>query len=268
MCRPPKHFRGIPNYCIGCFAWAVLQCVLLLGCRLVTEAPHAQRTWILTEKPQGALSSVCIFSHPQISTACNFVSWCTAGNDDTGNLWLTSHLRLPHIFAAAELETLQQTLCKQGPSGTPFLLQPFVSSPNLVEVDPNPRLLTLGRLLTQGAKLNGSAKAAAVAATAIQHMMLVSVCRGFHTHEGDSFAVAPWCCNPTMLHLLLSVKDCNAHHICASSVHLCISLSATCKAPKYFRANLHFNMAGYSGFDNAGTCRSLIHCTVQLGRLP
>ncbi|KAL0036203.1 hypothetical protein WJX79_007899 [Trebouxia sp. C0005] len=108
-----------------------------------------------------------------------------SGNDDTGNLWLTSHLRLPHIFAAAELETLQQTLCKQGPSGTPFLLQPFVTSPNLVEADPNPRLLTLGRLLAQGAKLNGSAKAAAVAATAIQHMMLVSVCRGFHTQEGS-----------------------------------------------------------------------------------
>ncbi|DBA95921.1 TPA: hypothetical protein ACH3X1_001448 [Trebouxia sp. C0004] len=108
-----------------------------------------------------------------------------SGNDDTGNLWLTSHLRLPHIFAAAELATLQQTLCKQGPSGTPFLLQPFVTSPNLVKADPNPRLLTLGRLLTHGAKLNGSAKAAAVAATAIQHMMLVSVCRGFHTLEGS-----------------------------------------------------------------------------------
>jgi len=131
---------------------------------------------------------------------------CTAGNDDTGNLWLTSHLRLPHIFAAAELETLQQTLCKQGPSGTPFLLQPFVTSPNLVEADPNPRLLTLGRLLTQGAKLNGSAKAAAVAATAIQHMMLVSVCRGFHTQEGESLVVAPWCCTPTVSHTYCTVS--------------------------------------------------------------
>ena len=130
---------------------------------------------------------------------------CAAGNDDTGNLWLTSHLRLPHIFAAAELDTLQQTLCKQGPSGTPFLLQPFVSSPNLVEADPNPRLLSLGSLLTQGAKLNGSAKAAAVAATAIQHIMLVSVCRGFHTQEGESFAVVPWCCAPTWSHSYCTV---------------------------------------------------------------
>ena len=132
-------------------------------------------------------------------------SFCTAGNDDTGSLWLTSHLRLPHIFAAAELATLQQTLCKQGPSGTPFLLQPFVSSPNLVEADPNPRLLTLGRLLTQGAKLNGSAKAAAVAATAIQHMMLVSVCRGFHTQEGESSAVGPWCCTSALFHICYTV---------------------------------------------------------------
>jgi len=98
---------------------------------------------------------------------------------------VTSHLRLPHVFAAAQLETLQQTLCKQDPSGTPFLLQPFVTTPNLVEADPNPRLLTLARLLTQGAKLNGSAKAAAVAATAVQHMMFVSVCRGFHTEPGE-----------------------------------------------------------------------------------
>ena len=109
----------------------------------------------------------------------------SAGRDEPHKLWLTSHLCLPHVFAAAHLETLQKTLCKQGPSGTPFLLQPFVTTPNLVEADPNQRLLTLAGLLTQGAKLNGSAKAAAVAATAIQQMMLVSVCRGFHTEEGE-----------------------------------------------------------------------------------
>lgn len=58
-------------------------------------------------------------------------------------------------------------------------------APNLVEGDPNPRLLTLARLLVQGAKLNGSAKAAAVAAHVIQDVMLVSVCRGFHTEAGS-----------------------------------------------------------------------------------
>ena len=109
-----------------------------------------------------------------------------AGNDDSGALWLTSSLRLPQVFAAAQLETLQQRLSRQGPSETPFLLQAFVTAPNLVEGDPNPRLLTLARLLVQGARLNGSAKAAAVAAHVIQDVMLVSVCRGFHTEEGIS----------------------------------------------------------------------------------
>ena len=116
---------------------------------------------------------------------------CIAGGDDPHNLWLTSNLRLPDVFAAAQLQTLQQTLCKLGPTGTPFLLQPFVTAPHLVEADPNPRLLTLAGLVTQGAKLNGSAKAAGVAATVIQHIMLVSVCRGFHTEEGDL-----WHCTP------------------------------------------------------------------------
>lgn len=109
-----------------------------------------------------------------------------AGNDDSSALWLTSSLRLPQVFAAAQLDTLQQCLSRQGPSVTPFLLQAFVTAPNLVEGDPNPRLLTLARLLVQGAKLNGSAKAAAVAAHVIQNVMLVSVCRGFHTEEGIS----------------------------------------------------------------------------------
>lgn len=107
-----------------------------------------------------------------------------AGSDESGGLWLTSSLRLPQVFAAAHLETLQQRLSRQGPSQTPFLLQALVTAPNLVEGDPTPRLLTLAKLLVQGAQLNGSAKAAAVAADVIQDVMLVSVCRGFHTEEG------------------------------------------------------------------------------------
>ena len=106
------------------------------------------------------------------------------GTDEPHNLWLTSHLRLDHVFAAAELDTLQQSLSKPGPSGAPFLLQPFVTAPHLVEGNPNLRLLTLARLLTHRARLNGSAKAAAVAAGAVQQVMLVSVCRGFHIEEG------------------------------------------------------------------------------------
>ena len=109
-----------------------------------------------------------------------------AGDDDSGALWLTSSLRLPQVFAAAQLETLQQRLSRQAPSETPFLLQAFVTAPNLVEGDPNPRLLILAKLLVQGARLNGSAKAAGVAANVIQDVMLVSVCRGFHTEEGSS----------------------------------------------------------------------------------
>ena len=108
-----------------------------------------------------------------------------SGGEDSPHLWLTSHLRLTHIFAAAKLDNLQQTLSKQGPSGAPFLLQPFVTAPHLVEGNPNLRLLTLARTLAEGAKLNGSAKAAAVAADAIQQAMLVSVCRGFYTEEGQ-----------------------------------------------------------------------------------
>lgn len=81
----------------------------------------------------------------------------------------------------------------------PFLLQAFVTAPNLVEGDPNPRLLTLAKLLVQGARLNGSAKAAAVASQVIQDIMLVSVCRGFHTDKGTGtligscFRVAVFC---------------------------------------------------------------------------
>lgn len=111
-----------------------------------------------------------------------------AGNDDSGGLWLTSSLRFPQVFAAAQLETLQQRLSRREPSQPPFLLQALVTAPNLVDGDPTPRLLTLATLLVQGAKLNGSAKAAAVAANVIQDAMLVSVCRGFHTEEG---AVTP-----------------------------------------------------------------------------
>ena len=107
-----------------------------------------------------------------------------AGNEDSGGLWLTSSLRLPQVFAAAQLQTLQQRLSRREPSQPPFLLQALVTAPNLVEGDPNPRLLTLANLLVQGAKLNGSAKAAAVAANVIQDVVLVSVCRGFHTDEG------------------------------------------------------------------------------------
>ena len=107
-----------------------------------------------------------------------------AGDDDSGALWLTSGLRLPQVFAAAQLRVLQQSLIRQGRSETPFLLQALVAAPNLVEGDPSPRLVALAKLLVQGAQINGSAKAASVAASVIQQVVLVSVCRGFHTDEG------------------------------------------------------------------------------------
>ena len=94
-------------------------------------------------------------------------------------------LRLEHILAAADLDILQQHLSRKDPSGAPFLLQPLMAAPYLVEGEPNSRLLLLAKLLTRGAKLNGSAKAAAIAANAIQQMMMVSVCRGFTLSEGS-----------------------------------------------------------------------------------
>ena len=94
-------------------------------------------------------------------------------------------LRLEHILAAADLDTLQQHLTKRDPNRAPFLLQPLMGAPHLVEGEPNSRLLLLAQLLTEGAKLNGSAKAAAIAASTIQQMMMVSVCRGFTSAEGQ-----------------------------------------------------------------------------------
>lgn len=94
-------------------------------------------------------------------------------------------LRLEHILAAADLNTLQHQLAKKDVHGTPFLLQPLTAAPHLVEGEPNARLLQLANLLTKGAQLNGSAKAAAVAANTIQQMMIVSICRGFTSAEGQ-----------------------------------------------------------------------------------
>ena len=93
-------------------------------------------------------------------------------------------MRLEHILAAADLDTLQQHLTKRDPNGAPFLLQPLMDAPHLVDGEPNSRLLGLAQLLTKGAKLNGSAKAAATVASTIQQMMMVSVCRGFTSAEG------------------------------------------------------------------------------------
>lgn len=93
-------------------------------------------------------------------------------------------MRLDHILAAADLETMQQHMSQKNADGAPFLLQPLVAAPHLIDGEPNLRLLLLAKLLTKGALLNGSAKAAAVAAITIQQIMLVSVCRGFTSMEG------------------------------------------------------------------------------------
>ena len=91
----------------------------------------------------------------------------------------TSSLSLDQILAAADLDTMQQHMSQKGSDGAPFLLQPLVAAPHLIDGEPNLRLLLLARLLTKGALLNGSAKAASVAASTVQQIMLVSVCRGF-----------------------------------------------------------------------------------------
>ena len=140
-------------------------------------------------------------------------------------------MRLPQVFAAAQLDTLQQRLSRQGPSETPFLLQAFVTAPNLVEGDPNPRLLTLARLLVQGAKLNGSAKAAAVTAHVIQDVMLVSVCRGFHTEEGISRHYQ----QPTSLVRGQTVTSCVSNSQCGcdsglTAMPFLLSIACQCKA--------------------------------------
>lgn len=114
-------------------------------------------------------------------------------------------LRLEHILAAADLDTLQKQVGRKDAHGTPFLLQPLMSAPHLVEGEPNSRLLQLAQVLTKGAQLNGSAKAAAVAASAIQQMMMVSVCRGFTSAEGQYCAVT----------LQVQLRMC-----CAYSLHL------------------------------------------------
>lgn len=144
-----------------------------------------------------------------------------AGNDDSGALWLTSSLRFPQVFAAAQLETLQQRLSRQEPSQAPFLLQALVTAPNLVDGDPTPRLLTLATLLVQGARLNGSAKAAAVAANVLQDAMLVSVCRGFHTEEGAATPTQPT--TPSVA---------NSHSTCVS-VDVCVTIPRRRMPPRH-----------------------------------
>ena len=177
-----------------------------------------------------------------------------AGSDDSGGLWLTSSLRLPQVFAAAHLETLQQSLSRQGPSETPFLLQAFVTAPNLVEGDPNPRLLGLAKLLVQGAKLNGSAKAAAVASQVIQDVMLVSVCREFHTDEGNGRQTGSClhCCAMHDSRQGQQVYHCPEHANIASLPCACLVSTVIANVSTYatiLRLPLAF------GPDHTGSCR-------------
>lgn len=43
--------------------------------------------------------------------------------------------------------------------------------------DPGPRIVVLGRLLSEGARLSGSPDLAAAVATAVQRVLLTSICR-------------------------------------------------------------------------------------------
>ncbi|BDA40960.1 hypothetical protein COCOBI_01-6140 [Coccomyxa sp. Obi] len=94
-------------------------------------------------------------------------------------------LRLPHVIAAADAHVLQEVLCNCV-EGLPFLLQPLVDAPSLMQGDPGPRLLQVAGLLTAAASTSSSAAVAAMAASVVHGIMFTSVCRGFISGQGHS----------------------------------------------------------------------------------
>ena len=52
--------------------------------------------------------------------------------------------------------------------------------------DPGPRIVVLGRLLSEGARLSGSLELTAAVATAVQRVLLTSICRSSGGGEAAS----------------------------------------------------------------------------------
>ncbi|KAK9806258.1 hypothetical protein WJX72_007513 [[Myrmecia] bisecta] len=91
-------------------------------------------------------------------------------------------LRLSQIISAADLQLLAARIdlsaTPEAGSGVPFLLQPLLDAPTLVQGNPGPRIVRCAELLTDAARLNGSAQAAGLAASLIQQLLLASVGQG------------------------------------------------------------------------------------------